>query len=160
MRKLIAAVLMVAAGGTTLWATEFDLPPGRWWDDQRLVERVGLSEVQQEQIGEIFYDSAQRMIDLSATVKKAGLQLAEVVDQKDFDPAAVRQAFAGFQVARQQLERERFEMLLSVRQVLTYEQWRKIQEIRRHIQRNRQQQDMQRPPGQRPSGQQPPGGLH
>ncbi|MEJ2189395.1 MAG: hypothetical protein P8Y93_08235, partial [Acidobacteriota bacterium] len=79
MRKLIAAVLMVATGGTTLWATEFDLPPGRWWDDQRLVERVGLSEQQQERIGEIFFESAQRMIDLSATVKKAGLQLAEVV---------------------------------------------------------------------------------
>lgn len=159
MKKLIAAVLMLAAGGTTLWATEFDLPPGRWWDDQRLAERVGLSEQQQEKIGEIFFESAQRMIDLSATVKKAGLQLAEVVDQKNFDPAAVRRAFAGFQEARQQLESERFEMLLAVRQVLTYEQWKKIQEIRRHIQRNRQQQDMQRPPGQRPSGQQPPGGL-
>ncbi len=154
MKRLIATILIVAAGGTALWANELDLPPGKWWEDQRLVERVGLSDEQQNQIGEIFYASAQRMIDLNATVKKAGLQLAEIVDKENFDAAAVRKAFAAFQQARLNLEQERFEMLLAVREVLTYEQWRKIQEIRRYVQRNRLQRETQRSPGQ-----QPPGGL-
>jgi hypothetical protein len=71
------------------------------------------------------------MIDLKADVDKAGLDLASSVDQQDFDPAPVRAAYAVFQTARHKLENERFEMLLEVRQVLTYEQWRKIEEIKR-----------------------------
>ena len=45
-----------------------------------------------------------------------------------FDPAPVRAAYAVFQTARQKLENERFEMLIEVRQILTYGQWQKIQD--------------------------------
>lgn len=151
--KRVILLLLVLAVATSLWATEFDLPPGKWWEDQRLVNHIGLAEEQQEQIRGLVYEHAKVMIDLNADVKRAGLDLAEVVDREDFDPVPVRSAFAVFQTARHKLENERFEMLLAVRQVLTAEQWRKIQEIKRRIQQNRQQ----RQPGQRPQGEQNPG---
>jgi Spy/CpxP family protein refolding chaperone len=98
------------------------------------------------------------MIDLKADVDKAGLDLAESVDQQEFDPAPVRAAYSVFQTARKKLENERFEMLLEVRQILTYEQWQKIEEIKQRIKQNRPQQ--QRRPGDRgqgPQGDRPPG---
>ena len=98
------------------------------------------------------------MIDLKADVDKAGLDLAESVDQQEFDPAPVRAAYAVFQTARKKLENERFEMLLDVRKILTYEQWQKIEEINQRIKQNRPQQ--QRRPGDRgqgPQGDRPPG---
>jgi len=157
MKRVILLLLVFAAAGP-LWATEFDLPPGKWWEDQRLVNHIDLAEEQQEQIRGLVYEHAKVMIDLNADVKRAGLDLAEVVDREDFDPMPVRSAFAVFQTARQKLENERFEMLLAVRQVLTAEQWRKIQEIKRRIQQNRpQRQPGQRQPGQRPQGDQNPG---
>ena len=97
------------------------------------------------------------MIDLKADVEKAGLDLADSVDQEVFDPAPVRAAYAVFQTARHKLENERFEMLLEVRQILTYEQWRKIEELKQRIKQNRAQQ---RRPGSRgtgPQGERPPG---
>lgn len=152
MKRLMITMLMLAAGGA-LWANEFDLPPGKWWEDQRLVERVGLTEDQQQQIRQVVFESARRMIDLNADVKLAGLELAEVVDQVEFDPQPVRKAFANFQTARQKLEQERFEMLLDVRQILTYEQWKKIEEIKRRLKQMRSQREPgQRQPGQRPQG--------
>jgi uncharacterized alpha-E superfamily protein len=45
-------------------------------------------------------------------------------------------------------------MLLDVRQVLTTEQWQKLQELKRRMQQMRQQ----RRPGERPQGERPPGG--
>ena len=58
----------------------------------------------------------------------------------------------------QKLENERFEMLLAVRQVLTAEQWRKIQDMKQRIQQNRaQRQPGRRPAGQHPQGDQNPG---
>ncbi len=145
---LLAAVLPAAA-------QEFELPPGKWWEDQRLAERVGLSADQQQQIRDLVYEGARRMIDLKAAVDRAGLDLAELVNSSDFDPEAVREAHAAFQTARHKLANERFEMLLEVRQVLTNEQWQKLEELKRRVQQNRGQQ---RRPGQRPQGERPPGG--
>ena len=154
MKKLLV-LLVVLAAVSPVAANEFDLPPGRWWEDQRIVDRVGITEEQQAQIREVVYERARHMIDLKATVDKAGLDLASSVDQQDFDPAPVRDAYARFQTARHELENERFEMLLEVRQLLTYEQWQKIEEVKRRVQQNRGQQ---RRPGQRPTGGQRPQG--
>jgi Spy/CpxP family protein refolding chaperone len=153
MRKvlLITVVLVLVALMTA--ANEFDLPPGTWWENQRFVDHIGLTEEQQGQIRDIVFAYARRMIDLKAEVEKAGLDLASSVDQVDFDPVPVRAAYAVFQAARQKLENERFEMLLEVRQVLTYEQWRKIEEIKQRMKQNRSQQ---RRPALREGGQRPP----
>ena len=155
MKKMLLIIALIAAAGP-LAADDFDLPPGRWWEDQRVASRIGLTDEQQVRIREVVYQHARRMIDLKADVDKAGLDLASTVDQQDFDPAPVRAAFARFQTARQKLETERFEMLLEVRQVLTYEQWQRIEEMKRRLQQMRSQQ---RPGdhGQGPQGGRPPG---
>ena len=159
MKRVLISLLILAAGGS-LWANDFSLPPGKWWEDQRLVDKIGLTEEQQEQISALVYESARRMIDLNADVKRSGLDLTEVVDRNEIDPAAVRKAFAAFQTARQKLDNERFEMLLAIRQVLTSEQWVKIKEIKRRLKQMRSQREQgQRPPGQRPPGQRPQGRI-
>ena len=154
-QQLLIIIVVLAVAGP-LVANEFDLPPGKWWEDQRLVNRIGLTEEQQEHIRDVVFTHARRMIDLKADVDKAGLDLASTVDQEVFDPAPVRAAYAVFQTARQKLENERFEMLLQVRQVLTYEQWRKIEEIKRRL---KQMRSERRPgaQGQRPQGGRSPG---
>jgi Spy/CpxP family protein refolding chaperone len=157
MKKALM-IIAVLAVTSPLVANDFDLPPGKWWEDQRLVSRIGLADEQQDQIREVVYQHARLMIDLKADVDKAGLDLAGTVDQQDFDPVPVRAAYAVFQTARQKLENERFEMLLEVRQILTYEQWQKIEEIKRRMKQMRAQQ--QRRPGARGQGPQsdrPPG---
>jgi Spy/CpxP family protein refolding chaperone len=157
MKKALIIIVILAVAGP-LAANDFDLPPGKWWENPRLVDHIGLTDDQQDQIRGIVFQHARRMIDLKAEVDKAGLDLAESVDQQDFDPAPVRAAYAVFQTARHKLENERFEMLLEVRLVLTYEQWQKIEEIKQRMKQNRPQQ--QRRPGARGQGPQsdrPPG---
>lgn len=160
MKKTLIIIAVLAVAGP-LAANDFDLPPGKWWENPRLVNHIGLADEQQDQIREIVYQHARKMIDLKADVDRAGLDLADSVDQQEFDPAPVRSAYAVFQTARHKLENERFEMLLEVRLVLTYEQWRKIEEIKQRMKQNRPQQE--RRPGargegfQRPQGERPPG---
>jgi Spy/CpxP family protein refolding chaperone len=144
-----------------LSASAFDnLPPGKWWENPHLVERIELGEEQREMIKGMVYEHVRRMIDLSADVERAELDLADRVDQSDFDADTVRAAFVAFQKARQRLESERFEMLLSVRQVLSIEQWRELQKLRREFERrrpdhprgNRRPGQMKPPAGERPVG--------
>lgn len=150
-RRVILVIVLLVVG--PLVASELDVLPGRWWEDERVVNRMGLTDQQQEQIHSVVFEHARLMIDLKADVDKAALDLAASVDQEVFDPAPVRAAYTVFQTARQKLENERFEMLIEVRQVLTYEQWQKIQEVKRHLQQNREQGR----PGQRPQRDRPPG---
>jgi Spy/CpxP family protein refolding chaperone len=154
MKRALIIAVVLAMVGPLVAADEFDLPPGRWWENPRFVSHIGLSDEQQSEIREVVFAYARRMIDLKADVDKAGLDLASTVDQQDFDPAPVRAAYAAFQTARHKLENERFEMLLEVRQLLTYEQWRKIEEIKQRVMQNRGEQ---RRPGLREGGQRPPG---
>ncbi len=145
--KTIAVVAIVATAAVAgAGVGEFDLPPGKWWENDRVVRRVGLSEDQQRTISDLVYQHAHRMIDLNAALKKAELELAESVERDDFDPDAVRKAFAAFQDFRRRLENERFEMLLAVRQSLTSSQWDQLLEIRRTLERLREN----RRPDERP----------
>ncbi len=145
MRHLSLA-LLILMGSFAVGAQDFNLPPGKWWENERLAERIGLTDEQKGAIRDLVFEHAHRMIDLHADVKRAELELASLVAAPDFENPAARTAFAGLVEARATLEKERFEMLLAVRGVLTAEQWLQIQEIRREFRRNRDRpQGGQRP---------------
>ena len=137
MRKTMMIVVLVAAA-TAVGAADFNLPHGKWWENERVVQRIGLTEEQQSAISDLVYQHALKMIDLNAGLKKAEFELGDLVDRDDFDPTAVRKSFGAFQAAKDKLENERFEMLLAVRGELTSDQWRSLLEIRRHLEQMRE----------------------
>ncbi len=136
MKKGLAFVLAMTAGGL-LWAGSFRMPPGRWWDNPRLVRYLNLTPDQQSKIHDMVFDHAERMIDLNAAVKRAELQLGDLAQRDTFDEKAVRAAFAKLQEARRNLENERFELLIAVRKILTADQWKKLATLREEIRRRR-----------------------
>jgi len=137
MKRMMMIVVLVAAA-TAVGAADLKLPHGRWWENERVVQRIGLTEEQQTAISDLVYQHALKMIDLNAGLKKAEFELGNLVDRDDFDPTAVRKSFGAFQAAKDKLENERFEMLLAVRGELTTDQWRSLLEIRRHLEQMRE----------------------
>jgi Spy/CpxP family protein refolding chaperone len=154
MKRLMLAILACAAASSAL-ATDLDLPPGRWWENEHLGVRIGLTDEQRAEIRDLVYEHARRMIDLTAAVRRSELELARVVEPPDFDPASARRAFGGLQDARRALEDQRFEMLLAVRGALTAEQWVTIQELRRAQRRDREYRLGPVPPDDRPPDERP-----
>ena len=154
MKRTVLAMVIVAVVGT-VGAQEFNLPPGKWWENERLAERLELTEAQRERIRALVYEHAHRMIDLNANIKKAELELASLAADPEFEAGPARAAFGRFQEARRALETERFEMLLAVREVLTTGQWVEIQEIRRQFRRDNPSPEGPRRRGPPASG--PPG---
>ena len=150
---IVAAALAVTG---TAWSAGLKLPPGRWWENPRLVERLQLTAAQQESIRKALYSHAQRMIDLNAAVRHRELELRELVATDTWDEARVRSTFAALQEARTKLERERFDMLLEVRKVLTAHQWNELRRMRNELGARRRP----RPPrqGARPAGPPPEAG--
>lgn len=137
MKRMTMIVVLLAAAAAA-GAADFNLPHGKWWENDRVVQRIGLTEAQQKAISDLVYQHALRMIDLNAGLRKAEFELGALVGRDEFDPAAIRKSYGSFQAARQKLENERFEMLLAVRGELTAEQWRSLLEIRRHLEQLRE----------------------
>ncbi len=130
--RMIGTIVVAALAVTgTAWSAGLKLPPGRWWENPRLVERLQLTKTQQESIRKALYHHAERMIDLNAAVKHRELALRELVATDEWNEQQVRAAFAALQEARSQLEQERFDMLLEVRKVLTARQWAELRKMRR-----------------------------
>ena len=151
--KRMMMTLMLLTAATTMMAADFNLPRGKWWENERVIARIGLTEEQQNAIGELVRQHTPTMFDLNAELKKAEFELGDLVDREEFKPAAIRKAFGLFQTARRNLEHERFEMLLSVRGELTAVQWRSLLEIRRYLERKRENR---RPGESTPGGPRPP----
>lgn len=157
---IMVVVALAVVGTAGAGAADFKMPPGRWWENPRVVQEVGLTPEQQDEIHQLVYQHAEVMIGLNADVKRAELRLGELARKEPFDEQAVRKAWAEYQTARTKLENERFDLLIGIRKVLSSEQWKKLDEMRRQFQqRRRRPRERQRPgrnPYRPPAGQQPP----
>lgn len=132
--KRQAFVLLTCLFGTPLLGQGlgppgWDVPQGRWWTRPAIAEELGLSPEQKTRLEEIVAERLKVIIDARAAVEKAQVELREVAQKEPLDVQKARQAFQAVQQARARLEKERFELLLSQRQVLTAEQWQKAREI-------------------------------
>jgi Spy/CpxP family protein refolding chaperone len=153
MSWIVAVGLVLAAGVAA--AQPFDVPPGRWWERPFVAGRLALSPDQVKQLDSTTYAFARRMVDLKGAVEKAQIDLRATAEAEPFAPEKVREAFAVLQQARTRLEMERFDMLLKVREVLTPDQWSKLQELAR-ARRAEKGNGAQPAPGNGQRGNQPP----
>ncbi len=102
-------------------------PPGRWWMDPMLAQKLGLTGDQQKRIDVLFQQSRLKLIDLSAGLQKEEAILEPLVEADKPDEAQVLAQIDRVAQARAELEKANARMLLGFRGVLTQEQWKKLQ---------------------------------
>ncbi len=102
-------------------------PPGRWWTDPALVQRLGLTADQQKRIDTLFQQNRLKLIDLSAGVQKEEAVLEPLLEADRPDESQVLAQIDRVAQARAELEKANARMLLGFRGVLTLEQWKKLQ---------------------------------
>ena len=105
-------------------------PPGRWWMDPMLVQKLGLTADQQKRIDTQFQQSRLKLIDLSAGLQKEEALLEPLLEADRPDESQVLAQIDRVAQARAELEKANARMLLGFRGVLTLEQWKKLQSER------------------------------
>lgn len=100
----------------------------KWWKDSELVQKVGVSEQQVQQMEQIFQESRSRLIDLRANLEKAEIALHPLMEAENPNEAQIGAGIDRVAQARAALEKEHAMMLVGIRKVLTVEQWKKLQE--------------------------------
>jgi len=102
-------------------------PPGRWWDNPEMAQRLGLTADQQKRMDEIFQQHRLKLIDLNASLQKAEAILEPLVESDQPDEATILAQIDRVAQARAELEKANARMLLGIRRVLNPEQWKKLQ---------------------------------
>jgi Spy/CpxP family protein refolding chaperone len=98
-----------------------------WWKSPEIAARIGLTADQQKKMEDIFIQSRVQLIDLHATIEKEQLLPEPLMNANPIDqPKAIAQ-IDKVADTRAALEKTNAKMLLSIRGVLTPDQWTKLQ---------------------------------
>ncbi len=106
------------------------MPPGKWWTDPGLVQRLGLSTDQQTRMDSIFQQSRLKLIDLSAALQKEEAVMEPLLEAEHPDEAKVVAQIDRIAQARAELEKANARMLLGFRATLSQDQWKRLQDYR------------------------------
>lgn len=102
-------------------------PPGIWWKNPDLVQKLNITPDQQARMDGIFQQSRIQLIDLKANVEKQDVILEPMLDANPPDTNKVLTQIDKTAQARAELEKANARMLLGVRAVLTPDQWSRLQ---------------------------------
>ncbi len=129
-----------------------ELPPGKWWENRRIINELKLSPEQQNEIDAVWNEGRRRLIDQKAEMEKAQLDMSDALGADTVDEAAALKAFDRMQAARTALERSTLLMRIRIKNALSPEQQVRLEEIAKRLRPDR---NVVRPNPQRP-GIQPP----
>jgi Spy/CpxP family protein refolding chaperone len=126
-------------------------PPGIWWKNPDLVQKLSITPDQQKRMDDIFQQSRLQLIDLKAEVERQEVVLEPLLAANPPDTNKVLAQIDKAAQARAELEKANARMLLGIRTVLTPDQWTKLQAEergnRRMMFRDRQRPDAPPIPG-------------
>jgi Spy/CpxP family protein refolding chaperone len=101
-------------------------PPGMWWKNASVVQKISLTPDQAKKMDDIFQQSRIQLIDLKANVEKQNVMLEPMLSANPPDTAKTLAQIDKIAQARAELEKANAKMLLGIRGVLTPDQWTKL----------------------------------
>jgi Spy/CpxP family protein refolding chaperone len=131
-------------------------PPGIWWHNPDIIQKLTLTPDQQKRMDDILQQSRLQLIDLRANLEKQDLLMEPMLAANPPDTNKILAQIDHTAQARAELEKANAKMLLGIRNVLTPDQWTKLQTERRDRPRMRRDGNGPGGAGAPPSG--PTGG--
>ena len=133
------------------------VPPGTWWKNPEVVTALSLTADQQKKLDDTFLQSRIGLIHLHASLEEEQLKLEPLLNANPPDQAKSLAQISKIADLRADLEKSNAKMLLSLRGVLTADQWTKLQaeQRSRHERPGREDRGEKHGPGPRPGPQGP-----
>jgi Spy/CpxP family protein refolding chaperone len=97
-------------------------PPGRWWDDHKLVQRLGLRSDQQHRMDDIFNANKGTLLNLFSNLQREEQRLSSLPPGDLQDEGKVFAAIDRVATARAELEKENAHILMQIRQQMDPQQ--------------------------------------
>jgi hypothetical protein len=126
MKRLIIVAALLASA---VIAEAQPMPPGKWWRKPEVVQRLELTNDQQDRLDEIFRGAADDLIDAKAAVEKLQVAIRGELDRAQVRRPELQKIARQLSEARGKLFERELMMLVDMRAVLEEEQWRKMRDF-------------------------------
>jgi Spy/CpxP family protein refolding chaperone len=133
--SVIGLLLICRSGG----AHAQELLAGRWWHNERVVQRLGLTKEEVDALESAFRTTRRNLIMLKGKVEVAQFELETLLESPELDENAARAQYQRLEAARTALGTERFAFLLAVRRIVGYERFEKLMQFRRLAKQRKKQ---------------------
>lgn len=143
LTRVLIGLSMLSVTAIAISAQDLKEPPGKWWKDPRVIQQLNLTPEQQDKIESIFRKNRRDMIDQKAQLDRCRVDLDDMLSRSSVDETAALGVFDRLQAAREQVERTTFVMRMQIKNLLSAEQQKKLEEVAARL---RQQQKSNRPP--------------
>jgi Spy/CpxP family protein refolding chaperone len=110
-------------------------PPGMWWHNPDMIEKLTLTADQQKRMDDIFQQNRSQLADLRTNVEKQEQLMGPMLAADQPDTNKILAQIDLTVQARAELEKASAKMLLGIRNVLTPDQWSKLQAAERENRR-------------------------
>jgi len=105
-------------------------PPGRWWDDRKFAESIGIQKEQRARMDSIVDANRTTLATLYRSLRKEEDALGPLVSAEQPDENRILAQIDRVAQARAELEKANARMLLGIRRELTLDQWHKLESHR------------------------------
>jgi len=98
-----------------------------WWDNQKMIEKLKLTDEQRKAMDATLLQHRETLIDLRAGLEKAELNLEPLMSQEQPNESQILAQIDTVAQARAELEKANARFLLAIRSKLTPDQWKQLQ---------------------------------
>jgi Spy/CpxP family protein refolding chaperone len=100
---------------------------GRWWNNQKVIDRLKLTDTQRKAMDDTLQQHRETLIDLRGTLEKAELELEPMMKEDQPNESQILAQIDKVAQARAELEKANARFLLAIRSKLTPEQWKTME---------------------------------
>jgi 5-bromo-4-chloroindolyl phosphate hydrolysis protein len=120
---------------STLLAQE--MMPGKWWNNKAVANELELTDSERKRLDEKYTEGRRKMIGLKSEVEKERLELDIALDAQDADKEQISKHYDRLEKARAKMSKERFGLLMDVREIVGTERFQSLKEMHRSKTRNK-----------------------
>ena len=126
LKKIWVGILLIFLINLPGLAAGQDVPSGKWWYNQKVVNNLNLTQKEIRQLDQLYVDSHRKLINLKNAVEREQFELDTLLGKKTVDDAKVRKQFKQLESARTNLADERLGFVIRVREIIGAERFQQL----------------------------------
>ena len=105
---------------------------GKWWHDKTIMNELELTDVERQVLDEKYTESRRKLIDLKSEIEKHRFELELLLGAEDLDKQMIMERYDSLELSRSKLSKQRFAMLMEVRETIGAERFQELKTMHRY----------------------------
>jgi len=117
--------------------TAQEMMHGKWWHNKAMTEQLELTDSERKLLDEKYVESRRRLVDLRSDVERERLELDILLDSREASKEQITERYDRLEKARAKLSKERFGLLIEVRDIIGVDRFQELKSMHRNRDRDR-----------------------